>query len=355
MGKKLLIAAAILLVVLLASGLALWYWMGKPLYTPGMARALPLDPPAQDANPDFWTVQPGIRIRHFNQGSGPAVLIVHGGPGFPFAAPLPALEPLAARWRFVYYHQRGSGESTRPVDRIAGRSFYRNVQELDRSLGLAAQIADIERIRRILGEDQIVVMGHSWGGFMASLYAAEFPEHVRALVLVAPAAMLVMPTGTNLMEKMAQMLPPGRRDDYRAFMKRYFDFGGMFAKSEAEHRALNAEFFKYYRLAAATQGIAIPPESPGVENGGWMVPAMYLGMGRRHDYRPALRNVQAPVLVVHGAADMQPESASRTYVSAFPNAKLAVIPGAGHFPFADQPQRFGAAVGAFLDALPVHK
>ncbi|MFB3829493.1 MAG: alpha/beta fold hydrolase [Bryobacteraceae bacterium] len=352
MRKKLLIVAAIVLVLLLAAGLALWYWMGKPLYTPGASRALPLDPPAQDANPDFWTVQPGIRIRHFSQGSGPAVLIVHGGPGWPIPEPLPALQPLAARWRFVYYHQRGAGQSTRPVDRIAGGNFYRNMQELDRALGLAAQIADIERIRRILREDRIVVMGHSWGGFMAALYAAEFPEHVRALVLVAPAAMLVMPPPEDLMEKLAAALPPGRRDNYRAFMQRYFDFGALFEKSEAEHRALNAEFARYYRLAAETQGMAVPPETPGVESGGWMVPAMYLGMGRRHDYRPALRAVEAPVLVVHGAADMQPESATRTYVAALPKASLTVIPGAGHFPFADQPRRFTAALAAFLDALP---
>jgi pimeloyl-ACP methyl ester carboxylesterase len=75
---------------------------------------------------------------------------------------------------------------------------------------------------------------------------------------------------------------------------------------------------------------------------------MYLSMGRRHDYRAALKRINAPVLVIHGANDLQPEQASRTYVDAIAGAKLAVLPNAGHFSFADQAQAFSAVVGEFL-------
>ena len=57
-------------------------------------------------------------------------------------------------------------------------------------------------------------------------------------------------------------------------------------------------------------------------NGGWMVQAMYFSMGKRHDYRAALRAVQAPVLVVHGENDLVPERMSRMYVDSFPNGRL---------------------------------
>ncbi len=39
---------------------------------------------------------------------------------------------------------------------------------------------------------------------------------------------------------------------------------------------------------------------------------------------------------------------SRVYVTAFPNARLQVIAGAGHFPFYEQPEAFAAVVGEFL-------
>ena len=84
------------------------------------------------------------------------------------------------------------------------------------------------------------------------------------------------------------------------------------------------------------------------EPGGWMSWAMYISMGQRHDYRPALKQVSAPVLVIHGAEDLQSEAATRLYSDLFPNAQFAVIRQAGHFSFQQQPDEFGALVKAFL-------
>ena len=76
---------------------------------------------------------------------------------------------------------------------------------------------------------------------------------------------------------------------------------------------------------------------------------MYISMGQRHDYRDALRKVTAPVLVIHGADDLQSEAATRMYVDAFPNADFAVIQNAGHFSFEDQPEQFSSLLKSFLE------
>ena len=104
-----------------------------------------------------------IQLAHFSVGEGRDVLVVHGGPGEPFAEPMAALQPLTNDFRFHYYDQRGSGESTRPIDSFPDTNFYKNMQALDAELGLGAQIADIERIRQILAQDKLIVIGHSWG------------------------------------------------------------------------------------------------------------------------------------------------------------------------------------------------
>jgi pimeloyl-ACP methyl ester carboxylesterase len=75
---------------------------------------------------------------------------------------------------------------------------------------------------------------------------------------------------------------------------------------------------------------------------------MYISMGQRHDYRAALKKVTAPVLVVHGADDLQSEAASRLYSDAFPNAQFAVIQNASHFSFQQQPEQFVKPVADFL-------
>jgi pimeloyl-ACP methyl ester carboxylesterase len=71
-------------------------------------------------------------------------------------------------------------------------------------------------------------------------------------------------------------------------------------------------------------------------------------MGQRHDYRNALKNIDVPVLVIHGADDLQSEAATHMYADVFPNAKFAVIENAGHFSFEEQPTKFATIVKSFL-------
>jgi proline iminopeptidase len=219
---------------------------------------------------------------------------------------------------------------------------------LEKALGLGAQIADIERIRQILGEEKLILVGHSWGGFLASLYAAEFPERVEALILVSPANTLVMPqpdADSDLFATVRAGLPVEEQAEFDEFMKEYMDFNALFQKSDAELVALNEQFGKYYLRVVKTPIPTLPRQG---KPGGWMVWAQYVSMGQRHDYRSALQKVGAPVLIIHGADDLQSEAASRLYEEAFPNAEFAVIENAGHFSFEEQPGEFSEIVSQFL-------
>ena len=348
----LLVILVVTLVVTVAAG-GFWWMTQQPLYQPGMVSAgqnlrAPLTPPIQSGDPDFWQVEKDIRLYHFSQGQGRNVLIVHGGPGMPFREPMRGLEPLTGKYRFLYYDQRGCGKSTRPIDHFSSQNMYENMTSLDQTLGLGAQIADIERIRQILGEQKLILIGHSWGGFLASLYAAEFPEHVEALILISPANSLVMPqpdADSDLFASVRARLPEGQRAGYDAFMKDYFDFNKLFTRSEADLLALDQRFGLYYMSV-----VNIPPEQRILqgEPGGWMTWGMYMSMGQRHDYRDALKKVSAPVLVIHGADDLQSEAATRMYSQAFPNAQFAIIRNAGHFSFQQQPEQFSSIVAEFL-------
>ncbi len=348
--KMFFIIGAIILVLVIVVG-GFWYMSTQPLYKPGMVRDMKsLTPPTQPAGSKTWLVQPGIELAHFAVGEGRSVLIIHGGPGEPFTQPMSGLSALTSQFQFHYYDQRGCGESTRPIDRFASKNMYQNMKTLDQSLGLGAQVADIERIRQILGDEKLILIGHSWGGFLASLYAAEFPERVEALILISPANTLVMPqpdADSDLFAAVRAKLPADKQTEFDAFMKEYLDFNTIFQKSEADLVAMNEQFGKYYLQVADVEATA-PLPSQG-KPGGWMVWAGYASMGQRYDYRTALRNVTAPVLIIHGADDLQSEAATRLYVDAFPRSEFAVIEHAGHFSFEEQPDRFAAIVKAFLE------
>ncbi|MBI9044672.1 MAG: alpha/beta hydrolase [Anaerolineaceae bacterium] len=355
--KTLLIVLGIIVILIIIVVILFLYMSSQPLYRPGMVRreenlSAPLDPPEQIGGSSTWLVETGIALEHFADGEGRNVLVIHGGPGQPFDQPGAGLSLLNDSFRFHYYAQRGCGESTRPIDRFDSPNIYQNMQTLDRTLGLGAQIADIERIRHILGEEKLILVGHSWGAFLASLYAAEFPDHVEALVLVSPANTLIMPqpdTDSDLFASVREQLNPEEQAVYDTFMEEYFDFGALFQKSEADLIAMNEKFGEYYMMVMDVEALESPDELPEQgKPGGWMVWAQYVSMGQRHDYSQALGDVQSPVLVIHGAEDLQSEAASRMYAEAFANAQFVIIPDASHASFEDQPEQFAQIVGAFL-------
>jgi proline iminopeptidase len=354
MKRKTLLIVGLVIVLIIAVGAGGFWWMTQqPLYRPGMVRAgenlrSPLTPPEQKSDAEFWQVENDIQLYHFSRGNGRNVLIIHGGPGMPFREPMKGLESLTGEYQFQYYDQRGCGKSTRPFDRFTSQNMYENMTSLDKTLGLGAQIADIERIRQILGEEKLILIGHSWGGFLASLYAAEFPERVERLTLISPANSLVMPqpdAESDLFASVRARLPKDQLVEYDAFIKDYFDFNKLFTRSDADLMAMDEKFGKYY-----VSVVNMPAEQwvKQGEPGGWMTWGMYISMGQRHDYRDLMRKVTAPVLVIHGADDLQSESASRMYSDTFPNAQFTVIKNAGHFSFQQQPEEFAGIVANFL-------
>lgn len=350
--KMIFILLGVLLLVIGVVAGGFWYMSTQPLYKPGMVREMgaTLTPPDQPDGSQTWLVESDIELTHFAVGEGRNVLVIHGGPGMPFLEPMSGLDTLTGEFQFHYYDQRGCGESTRPIDRFESQNMYENMMTLDRTLGLGAQIADIERIRQILGDDKLILIGHSWGGFLASLYAAEFPEHVEALILISPANMLVMPqpdAESDLFASVREKLPADQQAEFDEFMAEYMDFNALFQKSEEDLVAMNEQFGEYY-----VQVVDIPAQVPPQgKSGGWMIWAQYLSMGQQHDYRAALKNVTAPVLVIHGANDLQSEAASRMYEEAFPNAQFAVIENASHFSFEEQPDDFARLIEEFLSTL----
>lgn len=298
----------------------------------------------------------GVRLYYRSRGTGRPVLVVHGGPGFPPTDTWPAADALADRYRFIYYHQRGSGLSDRPIDRFASTGWRNNLPLLTDALGIQAQIADIEHLRAAIGVERITLVGHSYGGFIASLYAAEFPGRVERLVLIAPASVVRMPNDeTNLFSRIAEALPPNQLPAFDAWLERSFDYRRLWQQTESELSETNnglAPFF-YHAISHAAQATGVEPWGQPTDydpalTGGWIQPAIYLSLGRRYDLRPALAAIQAETHVFVGDSDLAsgPESVA-DYVETIPDARLTVLRGAGHSPQYDARQ-FAAQLAAAL-------
>ena len=344
-------------IVLVAIAAVYMFWqMGQPLYKFGSVSAAenlrgPLDPPEQ-TDSSAWHVESDISLHFDIYGKGRPVIIVHGGPGIPYLKAWKGLKSLQEQYAFYYYHQRGAGGSTRPIDRFESKNYPKNVAELEQTLGIGAQIADIERIRRILKEDKLLLIGHSFGGFIAALYAAEFPEQVEKLILVAPAGILTPPQkGNNIFEAVRDRIPEKEQPKYDSLVKEYFNFGSIFSKSDDDLVNLHSQVGHYLLMGMGYDSSLM---DTGPTPAGWSAFAVYFSIGKSPDYRDAVANITAPTLILHGDDDDISLNGSKEYEEFIPNAKFIFIGCtdtstiSGHFIYDDCPDQFGAAVREFL-------
>ncbi|MGB0714895.1 MAG: alpha/beta fold hydrolase [Phycisphaerae bacterium] len=362
MNRKQIIACGLIVFLILFGTAAYvsWQMMFGPMYRLGsvaaQAQSEDFLPAVTSESPGLWRVEPEISLYFQSFGQGRPVLVVHGGPAVPPSGEWAGLADLKGNFRFIYYHQRGCGRSTRPFNRFEGGNVYGHILELESTLGIGAQIADIERIRRILGEDRLLIIGHSFGGFLATLYAAEFPNHVEKLVLVAPAGLTRKPSPqTDLFALTSANLEAEDHLLFEALRADYFDFTKHFSKSEAELASMHLEVGTYILRAMGYQASSKPLlESQGLPSaGGWGAFAMYFSLGRNWEFSRALDIVKAPTLVITGVDDHLAKPGAEQYRSidgaAFTEIKADEPSGqAGHMIFDDAPKGFGKVVAEFL-------
>ncbi len=348
-GKKVLLSLAALgALVFVAGGSYIWWMMQQPMFTPGtVAQRTDLKPVG--STDEFWQVAPDAKLKYFTTGEGRNILFIHGGPGIPTLTSIPGFDLLSDSYRVNYYDQRGVGRSTRPFDRFpAENNTWTNISLLESTLGISQQLADIERIRQLLGDDQLIVIGHSYGALLASLYAAEFPDNVDKLVLLNPADLLVFPSGNkDLFERIREQLPKRDHKAYDKWKRRYLDLAQIFKEDEASLQALDAAFLPYFVKATGDTVKGAPP-LPQDMFGSWYTRAQYFGLGRRHDWQEDLSTVKADTLIIHGDKDFQPLNISQRYHQAIPNAKLERIKNAGHFPHFNNAEELAQKLRPFL-------
>lgn len=256
-------------------------------------------------------------------GATPMVCI-NGGMVYSHILLWPALSPLAARRQLILYDQRGRGHSQAPPGARAARIEH--------------DALDLRALREALGVAQWDVLGHSWGGGIAMLGAAEDPEGIRNLVLVD--AVGLTPEWLNALHEVALARLNG---DARA---RLVAFDPTLLHDpepgrQAEYnRALYPAWFHDGELGA----IFSPPLARS-ETGAAVVSRL-----RREgfDWRTAAARIRARTLLVHGESDMIPVSQAERTAATIPGAQLRLIPEAGHMPFWEQPKLFFSTVEEFL-------
>lgn len=270
----------------------------------------------------------GTRLAYHVHGSGTPVICLPGGQ-LQDGDYLGELGGLSAHRQLVVLDPRGTGGSAPPADPTSYRC--------DRLVG------DVEALREHLGLERMDLLAHSGGANLAVLYAAGHPERVGRLVLVTPSVFAVGITITGEARREVARLREGEPWFAEAFAALEAITTGN--ATSGSWKAI--EPFSYGRWDAAAQAHQAGQEGHTNE----AAAAHYAAEGAFDPdaTRAALAAFPAPVLLLAGEVDLRaPLSAMAEFAALFPNAELTIQPGAGHFPWLDDPALFTATTAAFL-------
>lgn len=256
----------------------------------------------------------GINISYRDEGSGLAVIFIHG---FPLNQTMwdDQVAALKDRFRVITVDLRGFGQSDVP----------------DGPYAMSQMADDIRGLMRVIGLERAVLAGLSMGGYVSLAFYRKHPEAVQAMVLADTRAVADNAEGRERRMKSAEKAElSGSKaiaDDMVAVA-----LGATTLKDRPEVVRRMREMAE----SSAPQAIA----------------AAQRGMAERLDSRDLLAAIDFPVLIICGEEDtLTPLAESEALKQSIPGSKLVVIPAAGHLSNLEQSEPFNAALIEFLDSI----
>jgi pimeloyl-ACP methyl ester carboxylesterase len=247
-----------------------------------------------------------------------------------------AAPAVAEYYRTVALDLRGHGDSDRDAERRYDYEFH---------------VADLEAALASLGIERMVLVGHSLGGRIGTLFAGRHPDRMAGFVIVDSAPELDV-RGTVRISVDLQKSSSGG--------------GSASFASEAEYRDVLAHNYPaasrealvrmaHHGLRRRDDGRFEPKLDPawfqGRRDAGADAEAIHAREERlTREMWDALAKIPCPTLVVRGAASdvLSADVADRMVEEVLRHGRLAVVPRAGHSVMVDNPEAFRAALTGFV-------
>ena len=293
----------------------------------------PIPPPRAQG---FTTTTPvPLYWVEYGDPDAPPILLLHGGPAAGHEYLLPQMLALAEEHRLVTYDQRGGGRSRYDDDRAV--------------IGWRDQVEDVAHVAAELRVAPLTIVGYSWGGLLAMLYAVEAsagrvqPPPAR-LALIDPA-----PITRSARLAFEQELARRQAGPEVAALRAELQASGLRERDPDAYRqrAFEISVAGYFADPARARDLTPFRVTGRVQQSIWQSLGDY-------DLRDSLGSVRVPILVVHGRQDPIPLASSEEAARAL-GTTCVVIEGSGHVPYVEQPAQLFPLLRAFLhDTGPPH-
>lgn len=261
----------------------------------------------------------GLTIHVERDGSGPPLLLLHGFTGSTITWSV-LREALRDRFGLIVVDLPGHGRSSAPDDPTR--------YLLNRTADDLAHVLDV------LGVERTAVLGYSMGGRAALQFALAHSERVSALILESTSPGITDPDERKRrIESDSNLAASIARDGIEHFVDMWEKLPLWASQEHTLHPVARARL-RAERLAQRPEGLA----------------NSLLGAGAAvmSPITDRLGEITVPTLVIAGALDSKYVALGRMMGERIPDARLEVVPDAGHAVHLEQPDAFAALVGAFL-------
>jgi pimeloyl-ACP methyl ester carboxylesterase len=251
-------------------------------------------------------------------GSGPPVLLLHGGPGLGFDYLRDLADELAQENDVAWYQQRGLAPS-------AAEGPYT----------VAADVGDARRVLDALGWQRAYVVGHSWGGHLALHVAEAMPERLLGVLAVDPLGSVGDGRWPEFDQEILRRTPESTRERAREIDE--LTTAGA-ADDELALEGMRLVWPAYF--ADPEHAPPMPELRIATERSAAMFPSILQELPA---LEAGLPGISVPVGFVHGSHSPMPLAASTDAADRIPDGWVEVVEGAGHFVWVEAP---GAVLGA---------
>lgn len=257
------------------------------------------------------------------------LLVLHGGPGAHHDYLLPQMLALASDRELLFYDQRGGGRSK--TDDRTPITWQTHVEDLD-------------QVVRELQLGSPTIVGYSWGGLLAMLYAVEATagrtqSRPRRLVLIDPAPVtrqFRQAFESDFSRRQGSLEVVRLREELANSGLRETDAGAY------RHRMFELSVAGYFADPRAAYDLTPFRVTGRVQASVWE------SLGDYDLTAPGLLDtVSVPTLIVHGRQDPIPLASSEAAARAM-HAQFVVLEHSGHVPYVEQPAALFDAIRAFL-------
>lgn len=278
----------------------------------------------------FVKADGGIHIYCRVFGKGKPIIIVHGGPGSTQDYLLPQMAKLAENNRVIIYDQRGCKRSLDEIN--------------DSSIQVETFINDIESIRKSFGYTKIILIGHSWGGFLSMEYAIAYPESLEKLVLMNTAPASSKDYDLLISEFTRRMAP------FQNQLKTIKESREFMEGNPVAHEEYYRIIYRRYCYEPEKADLLDLYASPGDCLNAQKVSEIFTRnlFSKPFDLHKQLNSVNVPTLIIHGDSDVVPPIAAQNIHESIQGSAYILMENCGHFPYVENPDQLFKHLNAFL-------